>query len=73
MAASKYNIDMCRGPLFPKIIRFAVPLYFTTVLQLLFHMADMVVLGQFSKSETAFAAVTAIGPVTGFFINIFSI
>ena len=72
MAVSKYNIDMCRGPLFPKIIRFAVPLYFTTVLQLLFHMADMVVLGQFSKSETAFAAVTAIGPVTGFFINIFS-
>ena len=40
MAASKYNIDMCRGPLFPKIIRFAVPLYFTTVLQLLFHMAE---------------------------------
>lgn len=70
-AASKYNIDMCHGPLFSKIVLFSIPLFLTGLLQLLFHLADMVVLGQFSTTKNAFAAVTATGTITGLFVNVF--
>lgn len=48
----KYQIDMCHGPLFSQIVRFSLPLMATTMLSLLFHAADLVVLGQFAPSES---------------------
>lgn len=38
----KYEIDMCNGPIFTKIIAFAVPLIASGILQLLFNAADIV-------------------------------
>ena len=38
-----YEMDMCHGPLFSKIIMFAIPLILSGVLQLLFNAADIVV------------------------------
>ncbi len=35
-----YEIDMCNGPILPKLLRFAVPLMCSSVLQLLFNAAD---------------------------------
>ena len=42
-----YEIDMCNGPLFGKILRFAVPLMLSGMLQLFFNAADIIVVGQF--------------------------
>ena len=54
--SGKYEIDMCNGPLVGKIIRFTIPLILTSVLQLLFNAADIVVVGRFAGKE-AMAAV----------------
>ena len=50
-----YEIDMCNGPLLGKILRFAVPLMLSSVLQLFFNAADIVVVGRFT-GHTALAA-----------------
>ena len=54
----KFQIDMCHGPLFKKIILFALPLTIANVLQLLFQATDLIVLGQFAD-KGSMAAVGA--------------
>ena len=63
-------MDMCSGPIFPKIIRFALPLMFSGILQLLFNAADIIVVGQFSGSE-ALAAVGSTSSLISLLINLF--
>ena len=46
-----YEMDMCSGALFPKIVAFAVPLILSGILQLLFNAADIIVVGQFAGRE----------------------
>ena len=60
-----YEMDMCSGPLFKKIVRFLVPLILSGVLQLMFNAADMIVVGQFTGSK----ALAAVGATT-FLINL---
>ena len=43
-----YEMDMCNGPLFSKLIVFAVPLMLSGILQLLFNAADIIVVGRFA-------------------------
>ena len=69
--ASRYEIDMCNGPLVPGILRFALPLIATNVLQLAFNAADMIVVGKFSGSDTALAAVGATGALINLIVNLF--
>ena len=56
------TMDMCSGPLTGKILRFALPLILTGVLQLLYNAAEIVVVGQFSGKE-ALAAVIVFAAV----------
>ena len=42
-AKKTYEIDMLHGAILPKLLRFAVPLTLSTMLQLLFNAADVVV------------------------------
>ena len=44
-AGKAYEMDMCSGPLFSKLVMFAVPLMLSGILQLLFNAADIVVVG----------------------------
>ena len=69
-SGNKFQIDMCHGSLFKKIILFAVPLTITNVLQLLFQATDLVVLGQFAD-KGSMAAVGATGGFTVLILNIF--
>ena len=46
MAIKDNNMDMCSGPLFSKILIFALPIMAMNILQLLFNTADMVVVGR---------------------------
>ena len=65
-----YEIDMCRGPLFGKIILFALPLMMTYILQLLFNAADLVIIGHYAHYN-AMAAVGATMNLNSLVINIF--
>jgi putative MATE family efflux protein len=64
------DMDMCSGPLFSKILIFALPIMAMNILQLLFNTADMVVVGRFSGSN-ALAAVGATGSLINLIVNLF--
>ena len=61
-AAARYEMDMTTGPILPNMIRFAIPLMLSSLLQLMYNAADMVVVGRFAGS-TSLAAVGATGAV----------
>lgn len=69
----KYEMDMCNGPLPGKILLFTLPLMFSSILQLLFNAADIVVVGKFA-GDNALAAVGSntalISLLTNFFIGL---
>ena len=69
-AKNKYQIDMCRGPLFSKIVVFSVPLMLSGILQLLFNAADLVVIGRYAPHE-AMAAVGATASLTQLIVTVF--
>ena len=54
---------MCEGPLFGKLVRYAVPLWLTGLMQIAFHGADMAVIGRFG-SDKSMAAIGAIGEMS---------
>ena len=61
---------MCSGPILPLLIRFAVPLMITGILQVLFNAADIMVVGKFG-SEHSLAAVSSTGSITSLIVNLF--
>lgn len=64
------RMDMINGSLGDKIIKYAIPLAATGVLQQLFNAADLAVVGHFSGKE-AMAAVGSNAPVIGLLVNLF--
>ena len=64
------KINMLDGPLVPNIIKYALPLAFTGILQQVFNAADIAVVGQFAGKE-AMAAVGSNSPVIGLLVNLF--
>ena len=70
MKEKTYEIDMCNGPLFSKILLFSIPLILSGILQLLFNAADMIVAGRFAGS-IALAAVGATSSLINLLINVF--
>ena len=66
----KYQIDMCSGPLWNKLLLFALPLMASSVLQLLFNAADVVVVGRFVGKE-ALAAVGSNTSLINLMVNLF--
>jgi len=65
-----YEMDMCRGPLFIKIVAFAIPLMLSGILQLLFNAADIIVVGRFAGSESL-AAVGSTSALINLMVNVF--
>ena len=70
MISQSRDMDMCNGPLFSKILIFALPIMAMNILQLLFNAADMVIVGQFTGRE-ALAAVGATGSLINLIVNLF--
>lgn len=64
------NRSMLEGPLLPSIISYTIPIILTSVLQLLFNAADLVVVGRFCGSVSV-AAVGATGSITNLIVNLF--
>ena len=67
---SSFEIDMTNGPLVGKIIRFAIPLALSGILQLLFNAADIIVAGRFAGSQ-ALAAVGSTSALINLIVNLF--
>ena len=66
----KYSIDMTNGNLYKQILLFALPLMASSVLQLLFNAADVVVVGKFA-GDTSLAAVSSTSSLVGLVVNSF--
>lgn len=63
-------MDMLNGPLAGKILMFAVPLMLSSILQLLFNAADVVVVGHFAGNESL-AAVGSTTSLINLITNLF--
>lgn len=65
-----YAIDMCEGSILPKMLRFAIPLMCSSILQLLFNAADVIVVGKFC-GDNSMAAVGSTTPIINLMTNLF--
>ncbi len=65
-----HEIDMVHGPLFGKLLLFALPLMLSGILQLLFNAADIIVVGKFAGDESL-AAVGSTGSLINLLTNLF--
>ena len=70
MAQTTRAGDLTSGPMLKKIILFSLPLAASSILQLLFNAADVVVVGRFAGS-TALAAVGSNGALINLLVNLF--
>ena len=70
MKKKDYSMDMCNGPIFPKIISFTIPLILSGILQLLFNAVDMVVAGRY-VGKGALAAIGSTGSLINLLVNVF--
>ena len=66
----RLNKNMLEGPLFVNIVLYTVPIILTSILQLLFNAADLVIVGRFCGSISV-AAVGATGSITNLLVNFF--
>ena len=62
---------MCSGAILPKLLLFALPLIGSSILQLLFNAADVVVVGRFA-GDNALAAVGSTGSLINLIVNMFA-
>ncbi len=67
---SAHEIDMTHGPLAGKLLLFAIPLMLSSLLQLLFNAADVVVVGRYA-GDAALAAVGSTTALINLMVNIF--
>ena len=68
--SKSYEMDMCSGSILGKMLIFAIPLMFSSILQLLFNAADVIVVGRFA-GDNSLAAVGAPGNLVNLLVNFF--
>lgn len=64
------SVNMCEGPLAKKILLFTIPVMLTSLLQLLYSTADVVILGNLGGS-TSVSAVGATATIINLIVNVF--
>ena len=64
------KIDMTEGPIVAKLVAFSFPLILSSVLQLLFNAADIVVVGRFA-GDNSLAAVGSTSSLINLLVNLF--
>lgn len=69
-ARRSYELDMTHGKLIPKVAAFAFPLMVTSILQLLYNAADVIVVGRWVGPE-ALAAVGSTSSLINLIVNVF--
>ncbi len=69
MVKSKYRSYITEGPIFTKMLTFSIPIILTGVLQVVYNMADNIVVGRWSGDQTALGAVGSTSAITTFLTN----
>ena len=64
------HLDITSGPMGKNVMRYALPVFFSGILQLLFNAADSIVVGRHVGSE-ALAAVSSTGTINGLLVCLF--
>ncbi|MCM1174808.1 MAG: MATE family efflux transporter [Blautia sp.] len=67
---AKYEMDMCSGSILGKILLFTLPLMCSSLLQLLFNAADIIVVGRFA-GDNSLAAVGSTSSLINLLTNLF--
>ena len=70
MTKAKKERDLTQGPLFLPIFTYVVPIILTGLLQVIYNMADTIVVGQFSGDELALSAVGSTSALFNLIINL---
>ena len=65
----RYEINMTKGPLLPELLQFILPLMLSSMLQIAFNAADLIVVGRFGRPHSM-AAVGANGAMINLIINV---
>lgn len=65
----KTKLDLTNGPLFLPMLSFVIPIMVTGILQVLYNMADNIVVGRFSGDPYALGAVGSTASVTNLVLN----
>ncbi len=66
----KERINMTDGPLFGKMVSYALPLIFTNLLQLFYNSADMYVVGNFCDDPNALGSVGCTGSIINLILGL---
>ena len=66
----RFEMDMCEGPILKKMLIFALPLMTSSILQLLFNAADVIVVGRFA-GDNSLAAVGSTTSLINLLVNMF--
>lgn len=61
---------MTTGAIFPKLVKFAIPLILSSILQLLFNAADIIVVGRYA-GDNSLAAVGSTSSLVNLLVNFF--
>ena len=69
MKPGKTSINMLEGPLMGKLVRFAMPIAASSMLQQLFNAADTAVVGRFADAN-ALAAVGTNGEIVALLVSL---
>lgn len=69
-SGSGYEMDMCEGPLIPKMLKYTIPLILSNVLILCYNAVDTIVIGRFVGSGAMAAVGTTSCPI-GLMANLF--
>ena len=67
---AKKKLSLTEGPIFSRMIFFALPIMLTGILQILYSMADNIVVGQFSGDVNALGAVGSTGTLNNLILNL---
>lgn len=70
MVTAKGKLNFTEGPIFVRLLLFTLPIIATSLLQVVYNMADNIVVGQFSGDPDALAAVGQTSSFSNLLINI---
>lgn len=68
---NKKGIQIIDGPILPNMIRYALPIMCTNILQLFYNSADMFVIGNFCTDKNAFGSVGCTGSLINMILGLF--
>lgn len=69
-SSKSYTMNLCEGSILNKLLLFSLPLIASSVLQLFFNAADVIVVGQFA-GDNSLAAVGSTGSMVNLLTNVF--